>query len=194
MAGSSRRTRSARIGCRARRRPSSRLTRGSWHRSWRTGCVRGLCCRPGTVRRRRIAEALRKPAFTLYLGRQSCPLSSPPDPRIVQAEGALQVPEQAGMPPVRDNGTIRLIASDDRIGAGDMEERRNDVAPDTPCCPEPCIAENIPPGCLPNALQPSKTSGPTCAPTPSSTPTMKSSMPVATPGSSSQPTQPPSLP
>lgn len=33
-----------------------------------------------------IADALRSPKFTLYLGRKSCPLALPPAPRMVEAE------------------------------------------------------------------------------------------------------------
>ncbi|MBU3890989.1 type I-E CRISPR-associated protein Cas5/CasD [Methylosinus sp. KRF6] len=33
-----------------------------------------------------LAEALQKPAFTLYLGRKSCPLGLPPDPLLVEVE------------------------------------------------------------------------------------------------------------
>ncbi|WP_018268673.1 type I-E CRISPR-associated protein Cas5/CasD [Methylosinus sp. LW4] len=33
-----------------------------------------------------LEQALRKPVFTLYLGRKSCPLGLPPDPLLVEAE------------------------------------------------------------------------------------------------------------
>ncbi|PTV94068.1 CRISPR system Cascade subunit CasD [Rhodobacter aestuarii] len=33
-----------------------------------------------------LCEALKKPHFTLYLGRKSCPLSAPPGAKLVQAE------------------------------------------------------------------------------------------------------------
>ncbi len=46
-----------------------------------------------------MAAALRKPAFTLYLGRKSCPLSLPLDPRIVEADDLLQaLADHAGSP------------------------------------------------------------------------------------------------
>jgi CRISPR system Cascade subunit CasD len=32
----------------------------------------------------RLCEALRRPTFPLYLGRRSCPLALPPDPKVVQ--------------------------------------------------------------------------------------------------------------
>ena len=67
-----------------------------------------------------------------------------------------------------------------------------------PYSPEPCVAKNSPLDCFLNAPHPSKTSGPTCAPTrsqsPSSKPTTKSSMPAAKPGASSPTTQWPSFP
>jgi CRISPR system Cascade subunit CasD len=36
----------------------------------------------------RLAAALRRPVFTLYLGRKSCPLALPLGPRVVEAENA----------------------------------------------------------------------------------------------------------
>jgi len=39
----------------------------------------------GSVNAQQLAEALRKPVFTLYLGRKSCPLAIPLDPRVIPA-------------------------------------------------------------------------------------------------------------
>ncbi|OIQ90145.1 CRISPR system cascade subunit CasD [mine drainage metagenome] len=36
-----------------------------------------------------LKEALRRPRFTLYLGRKSCPLGAPPQPLLIFAEGLL---------------------------------------------------------------------------------------------------------
>lgn len=77
-----------------------------------------------------IAEALRCPAFTLYLGRKSCPLSAPPDPRLVEAKGPVAALGRASLPPFRPHGRIRLVASDERIAEDDVEDSRNDVATD----------------------------------------------------------------
>lgn len=84
-----------------------------------------------------LAEALRRPAFTLYLGRKSCPLSAPPAPRIVTADGPLTALTQAQLPgfrwargfvdgPCSLRPCISLIASDEDLGGG-YSEQRNDV-------------------------------------------------------------------
>lgn len=77
-----------------------------------------------------IAEALRRPVFTLYLGRKSCPLSAPPDPRLVEVSDPVSALRQASLPPFRQGGNIRLVASDERIAEGDVEDNRNDLATD----------------------------------------------------------------
>lgn len=73
-----------------------------------------------------LAEALERPAFALYLGRKSCPLSFPPSPSIVAADGPLEAMTKAARPPFGHAGQIRLVASDVPIGADDGEESRND--------------------------------------------------------------------
>ena len=45
-----------------------------------------------------LQEALRQPRFTLYLGRKSCPLSSPVLPRLVDAEDPAQALGKAKLP------------------------------------------------------------------------------------------------
>jgi len=77
-----------------------------------------------------IAEALRQPVFTLYLGRKSCPLSAPPDPRLVEAEDPVSALRQANLPPFLQDTGIRLIASDERLAPDDTEDSRSDVATD----------------------------------------------------------------
>jgi len=76
-----------------------------------------------------LAVALRRPVFTLYLGRKSCPLSAPPAPHIIETDGPLQALRQAQLPGFRlSRGPlpIRLIASDEDLGGG-HSEWRNDV-------------------------------------------------------------------
>ncbi len=77
-----------------------------------------------------LEQALRQPVFTLYLGRKSCPLSAPPDPRFVGAENALEALRHASCPPFHRNADIRLVASDAPLSSGDMVDLRHDIATD----------------------------------------------------------------
>lgn len=45
-----------------------------------------------------LAEALRKPVFTLYLGRKSCPLAFPLSPMIISAESVKETMSKAPVP------------------------------------------------------------------------------------------------
>jgi CRISPR system Cascade subunit CasD len=59
-------------------------------REYRTDsqAVIALCADPGsTWTLAQLADALKQPCFHLYLGRKSCPLAAPLNPRIIQAEG-----------------------------------------------------------------------------------------------------------
>lgn len=76
-----------------------------------------------------LADALRRPAFTLYLGRKSCPLAVPPIPQIVEAEGPVQALSTLPLPPFREGRRapkLRLVASDEPLGRGERRERRQD--------------------------------------------------------------------
>lgn len=84
-----------------------------------------------------LAEALRRPAFALWLGRKSCPLAAPPDPRIVAAKGPLEALATARLPGFRWSAgwidgpcslrpPLRFVASDVDLG-GRRVETRNDV-------------------------------------------------------------------
>lgn len=77
-----------------------------------------------------IAQALRRPVFTLYLGRKSCPLSSPPGPQLVESPDVVSALRHASMPSFRPDEGIRLVASDERIAPDDVEDSRNDLATD----------------------------------------------------------------
>lgn len=77
-----------------------------------------------------LAEALTRPAFVLYLGRKSCPLSAPPAARRLDAADPVTALRQARLPPFRPPGRIRLVASDERIAPDDAEDSRNDMAID----------------------------------------------------------------
>lgn len=97
-------------------------------RDYRVGVVYAVALRGAALEA--IAEALRRPAFTLYLGRKSCPLSAPPAPRLVEAQDAVSALRQASLPPFRPDESIRLVASDERIAQDDVEDNRNDLATD----------------------------------------------------------------
>ena len=47
---------------------------------------------------KRLAEALRHPVYPLYLGRKSCPLALPVDPKVVQANGLLNAFQSVQFP------------------------------------------------------------------------------------------------
>lgn len=83
-----------------------------------------------------LAEALRRPVFTLYLGRKSCPLSAPPGPRIVDVDSPLQALARARIPgfrwrrrwidgPCSLRPELRLVASDEDLGGGRLEQRHD---------------------------------------------------------------------
>jgi CRISPR system Cascade subunit CasD len=67
----------------------------------------------------RIADALRRPHFVLYLGRKSCPPALPLAPRIVEAEDFQAALAQADFPPVEE---LRVASRPRRI-AGEAPER-----------------------------------------------------------------------
>jgi CRISPR system Cascade subunit CasD len=77
-----------------------------------------------------LAQALQHPVFTLYLGRKSCPLSSPTDPKLVSAANAAEALTHMSVPPFCPPAPIWLVASDEPIAPGDAEDTRNDVAID----------------------------------------------------------------
>ncbi len=54
-------------------------------RDYRAGALYGVTVWGGDLEA--LEQALKTPVFTLYLGRKSCPLSCPPAPKIVQADG-----------------------------------------------------------------------------------------------------------
>lgn len=99
-------------------------------RDYRVGVAYAVALWPGpgwTGALEDLARGLRQPAFTLYLGRKSCPLAAPPAPRIVRAEGPLQALSLAVRPPFGHQGALRLIASDERLSQDDVQDSRNDL-------------------------------------------------------------------
>ncbi|MBU3032317.1 type I-E CRISPR-associated protein Cas5/CasD [Paracoccus marinaquae] len=59
-----------------------------------------------------LAEALRHPVFVPYLGRKSCPLAAPLDPRIVTADGPGQALALLRLPPWHGGAVARVMACD----------------------------------------------------------------------------------
>ena len=76
-----------------------------------------------------LAQALRHPVFTLYLGRKSCPLAAPVDPQIVAAEAPEAALAQLRLPPWWRDARARIMATDDRPDAP-RHEIRHDLATD----------------------------------------------------------------
>ena len=73
-----------------------------------------------------IAQALKRPAFVLYLGRKSCALAAPPAPLLVEAQGPLEALATVRWPDFREIPPARAIYSDIDLGGG-LRERRNDL-------------------------------------------------------------------
>lgn len=63
-----------------------------------------------------LTTALNAPAFTLYLGRKSCPLASPPGARRVEAEGPEAALAQLILPPWRKGARLTGLIVEDPAG------------------------------------------------------------------------------
>ncbi|MDD7970604.1 type I-E CRISPR-associated protein Cas5/CasD [Roseinatronobacter alkalisoli] len=63
-----------------------------------------------------IAEALRNPHFTLYLGRKSCPLAAPTGAKVVEAETEEAALALLDLPPWRKNAVARTLVVDAALG------------------------------------------------------------------------------
>ena len=88
-----------------------------------------------------IEEAIRKPAFTTYLGRKSCPLGLPMSPMIISAEdvAAALLERNAHGPEakffqsfVRDAEPTRLVIDMADVVPGDSRHRRTELRRDSP--------------------------------------------------------------
>ncbi|MDO5647522.1 type I-E CRISPR-associated protein Cas5/CasD [Paracoccus sp. (in: a-proteobacteria)] len=96
-------------------------------RDYRMGPVYGVAVWGGDLIG--LANALRRPVFTLYLGRKSCPLSSPLNPQIVAADRPQDALSQLRLPPWIGPARATDMASDDMTGAARLETR-HDIATD----------------------------------------------------------------
>ncbi|MDE0209261.1 MAG: type I-E CRISPR-associated protein Cas5/CasD [Boseongicola sp.] len=95
-------------------------------REYRSDCAFGVALWGGEIRA--LEEALKRPAFTPYLGRKSCPLSAPMDPKAVKADNPAEALARITLPPFLDLDPARplLIASDEELGEGWIETRWDD--------------------------------------------------------------------
>ena len=99
-------------------------------RDYRTGPLFGVALWSG-VQLEPLAAALRRPVFTLYLGRKSCPLAAPLAPVIIDAEGPIAALSAVRLPPWRQGAIARRVASDRAKGLADNHvEIRNDAVLD----------------------------------------------------------------
>lgn len=86
----------------------------------------------GDVELAPLSQALRTPTFTLYLGRKSCPLSAPLDPKIAEAADPLEALSHLRLPPWYPSATANRAWSDafDGAPASALRETRHDQAID----------------------------------------------------------------
>ncbi len=102
-----------------RRTDSGLITR----RDYRSDCAFGVALRGGAIPP--LQKALKRPAFTPYLGRKSCPLSAPMGPKTVVADTPADALAGITLPPFLslDPSRPELIASDEEVGKGWVETR-----------------------------------------------------------------------
>lgn len=79
-------------------------------RDYRTGVLCGIAIWGEHLEP--LRDALERPVFTLYLGRKSCPLSSPLGPQIVQAETPDDAIRQTRMPFWTGKVTAKQLITD----------------------------------------------------------------------------------
>lgn len=79
-------------------------------RDYRTDCLFSVALWNGEIAL--LSEALLTPAFTLYMGRKSCPLSFPLCPKAISAETPLEALAEATLPPWHPDAFSLHVASD----------------------------------------------------------------------------------
>lgn len=95
-------------------------------RDYRCGPLFGVAVWGGDLAA--LAQALRCPVFTLYLGRKSCPLAAPLDPQIVAADSPEAALASLRLPFWHKGARASRMASDAAGGAS--RETRHDIATD----------------------------------------------------------------
>jgi len=95
-------------------------------RDYRAGVFYGIAISGAPEILDQLGEALRYPRYQLFLGRKSCPLSTPPGPvtrlTATDAEEALQA---LALPPWRKTGSAYTLVMDARAGDADTETRHD---------------------------------------------------------------------
>ena len=86
-------------------------------RDYRCDCVFGAAVW-GCDNLDKITSALKNPTFTTYLGRKSCPLSSPMSPRKVKAQSVEDALKEIVLPPYITDTCPKLIISDEKLPNG----------------------------------------------------------------------------
>jgi CRISPR system Cascade subunit CasD len=92
-------------------------------RDYRTGVLFGVAVTGQGLQA--LADALRHPVFSLYLGRKSCPLSAPVAPRVVEAASAEAALAQVQVPLWHKGDVARLLYAED--SATGQTETRHDA-------------------------------------------------------------------
>ena len=95
-------------------------------RDYRSDCAFGVALWGGEGPEE-IREALSRPYFTLYLGRKSCPLSSPMAPKVIKAANPVEALARIQLPPflTRELNPERplMVVSDEPLDGGRQEIR-----------------------------------------------------------------------
>ena len=92
-------------------------------RDYRAGALFGVAVWGGDPAP--LCAALAAPRFTLYLGRKSCPLSAPPGPRLVEADGPAAALEALVLPPWHQGAVARRLMVDAEPGDAHVDYRQD---------------------------------------------------------------------
>lgn len=95
-------------------------------RDYRAGVFYGVAVLGAPEILDQVGEALRHPRYQLYLGRKSCPLSTPPGPVTrVKASNAEEALQSLALPPWRKAAFAHTLVMDARPGDTDKEMRHD---------------------------------------------------------------------
>lgn len=111
----------------ALRRAGGRVNTTITHRDYRAGVLYGVAVEGQGLET--LRQALKRPAFHLYLGRKACPLAAPLAPRIVTAADVEAALAEVKLPPwwPEDARTARTLITDADQGQGGRIETRHDM-------------------------------------------------------------------